>query len=136
MPASVAELAVTGGLPRLLCPVSGVEVIGEEGFDPDSQHSPYLRFFIDWVGNHYAADPSTLPESQADHQARIIDLLEAESWGSQNELVDALAEAMGSSGLILEVLDPPVGSFQGEICCAGFDFAPAEDLRPVQLMSL
>jgi hypothetical protein len=130
MAASLAELVFPNGIPSLHCPTTGRLVLSdEEGFDPDTEHTPHLRFVIDWMGNAYAVDPETLPAEQAAYQRRIVALLgeEADQFENQNALVAACVAAMPASGLVFELLDPPVGSFDGSIAYFGFDLAAIDE---------
>lgn len=142
MPAAFAELVVKGGLPRFLCPISGKPVFGDkEGFTPGPGHSPFLRFFIEWIVDEvYVAAPGGLPEDQRELQQQLIAVCGDDSFDSQNEKVAALVALLPSSALVVEILDPPQGSYMGAICYVGFDFAgaAAEDIEraPVEMVSV
>ena len=132
MPASFGEVVVEGGLPGLKCPVTGVDVYRSgDGFDSSADHSPYLRVFVDWVGGVWAADPVDLSEEQCQTQRDLIEIFENSSEDElQNDLVERCVRRLPESAVVFEILDPPVGSFTGEICYAMFDFgAPAKSAR-------
>ena len=160
MAASLVELVIPGGIVSLKCPRSGMDVIvEEEGFDPDADHSPHLRFFIDWVGDIYCANPEDLPEDQAAYQREIITLFSAhnddeddtdeddesededdeEGDGAdinQNELIRRCLAILPSSTCVFEILDPPAGAYDGEICYACFDFGEAPDEPSLRLETI
>jgi hypothetical protein len=127
VPATLVELQVEGGLPVLRCPVTGKTVYDDEdGFQPEHDHGPYLRFFCDWVGNTWVADVESLPEEARGLQERLVEILGSTDDGesqSQNEIMAQICEVMPSSAVVFEVLDPPRGSFDGTIAYAAFDFA-------------
>ena len=128
MAASLAELEIEGGITGLKCPLTGIDVIlHEEGFDSGAGHSPHLRFFVDWIGQVWAADPTDLPSDQAEYQRRIVGIFKDISENkNQKSVIAECLEVLPKSALILEILDPPAGSFDGSVCYAGFDFgAPA-----------
>ncbi len=123
MTASVAKIVIEGGISALYCPVTGRRVF-KEGFDSESNHSPHLRFFVNWIGEVWVAKPEDLPTEQADYQRKIIGIWEEpDEDDSQNSLIAKCADVLPSSAFILEILDPPQGSFDGEICYACFDCA-------------
>jgi hypothetical protein len=127
MPASLVELVVEGGLPQFKCPVSGVGVFdGESGFDPSRAHSPYLRFFIDWVGEVFVAASASVPKHQRQYMEAVRAIWEDAGDDDQNERVARCCAALPPSAVVFEVLDPPGGSSDGEICYACFDFDQAE----------
>jgi len=136
MGATLVELAVEGGLPTLRCPVTGEVVFDEErGFDETRTHGPYLRFFVDWVGQLFIARGEGLPE----HQDAYIETV-ARLWidHPQEQTIHALMETartyLPASALILEVHDPPRGAYEGEMCYVCFDFEPLEETHPVRLV--
>ena len=128
MPGSLAEIAVEGGISQLKCPITGIPVIvQDEGFEPEGHHSPHLRFFIDWSSEIWFVDPADLPPNQASYQESLLEIFRNdEGFGSQNAMVEECLKVLPDSVLVLEILDPPTGSFLGDICYACFDFgAPA-----------
>ena len=141
MPAAYAQLVIEGDVPQFLCPVSGKPVfVADDGFTPGPGHSPYLRFFIDWAQEIHVATPEGLPEHQREQQRRLIEVCGRDDFDSQNDQVAALVSGLPSSALILEILDPPRGSFPGAICYIGFDFDRAAheegEASPVEMVSL
>jgi len=134
MSGSLAELIIDGGITQLKCPITGIPLIVEdEGFDSDAHHSPYLRFFLDWNDRAWAVDPDDLPDEQAADQRKLLEILENEDdFESQHAMIDECVKILPESALVLEILDPPVGSYQGEICYACYDLgarASADALR-------
>jgi hypothetical protein len=127
MAASIAEIEIEGGIVALKCPITGIEVITpEEGFNPEAEHSPHLRFFVDWIGGVWVANPDDLPDEQAQYQEKIISIFANQSEAdNQNALIAKCVEVLPNSAFVLEILDPPVGSFDGEICYACFDLGAA-----------
>ena len=127
MSGTLIELEVAGGLPTLRCPVTGTPVWTEDGFDENAAQSPYLRFFIDWIGTTWVVPPSFLTgEEAAKQRALIATLQSAEEDGelSQDQFMKQVTENLPRSAIVFEVLDPPRGGgFDGEICYVGFDFA-------------
>lgn len=134
MSGSLAELVIHGGISELKCPVTGIPLIVEdEGFDSDAHHSPHLRFFVDWVAQAWVVDPDDLPDDQAPGQRKLVEILTSdEEFDSQQAMIDACVDVLPGSALVLEILDPPTGSYQGEICYACYDLgarAPAAAVR-------
>ena len=127
MSGTLIELEVVGGLPTLRCPVTGIPVWTEDGFDENAPQSPYLRFFIDWIGTTWVVPPSFLTgEEAAKQRALIATLQSAEEDGelSQDQFMKQVTENLPRSAIVFEVLNPPLGGgFDGEICYVGFDFA-------------
>ena len=129
MSCSLVELVITGGIRGLRCPITGRIVIDEEhGFDEKAEHSPYLRFFVDWVGGIWSTSPDDLPEEQKDYQKKIIDIWEHPGDNdNQNALVDKCVSVLPKSTMVLEILDPPYAMNPGAICYMCFDLSePAE----------
>jgi hypothetical protein len=137
MAASFAEIVARGGVPALHCPMTGRVVFdSEEGFEPTEQHSPFLRFFIDWIGQSYAASPRALPKKQREYQQRVIEILQADNEDeTQNDMVAKCVAALPESCIVMEILDPPAGGgFNGSICYACFDFSiESSELKGVKL---
>ena len=137
MPAAFAELVVPGGLQSLHCPVTGRKVFDDEGFDPDRLHPPHLRFFIDWIGEAWVADADQFEGATAEYQAMVARILsDPDPEDNQNSIVAKCVGALPASAIVLEILDPPEGSYAGSICYACFDLAtPANDLDAVRLVA-
>ena len=120
--ASLAEIVIEGGPPAVHCPVTGVPVITEaEGFDSDAEHSPYVRFVIDWIGNTFAVSPDRLSGEGRRIQEGLIEIFGNDEFESQNAMVAACCEALPPSSVVMEYLDPPQGSYDGSICYVCFD---------------
>lgn len=127
MPASLAQLKFADGVPSLHCPVTGRQVHSSEwGTDTESAHSPHLRFFLDWDGNAWVVMPEALPAEQAAYQRDLLRVLGAanDAYENDNVRIAACCAVMPESALVMEVLDVPQGSFDGEIAYYGFDLAP------------
>ena len=94
MPATMAEIAGKGAMPELYCPVTGRLVYQQDmGFEEDREHSPHLRFFIDWIGQVWVADPQAFPENVQAYLRQIAGIWQdEENEDSQN----------GHSGVTLE----------------------------------
>lgn len=135
MAASLAEIEISGGVFALKCLVTGIDVIDpEKGFDPEFEHSPHLRFFVDWIGEVWVANPGDLPDEQARYQEKIISIFENSSEDDdQNSLIDKCVEVLPRSALVLEILNPPAPAFQGEICYACFDLGAAASKPRIRL---
>ena len=131
MPASLVELAVTRGLPVFRCPVTGIPVWTDEGFDENADHSPYIRFFIDWAGEIWVVSPSSLVGDDATKQQELVASLrlslDDNEKISQDNLMKQLARSLPSSAVIFEIFNPmnPDGCGGGDICYIGFDFGSA-----------
>ena len=127
MVASLAEIEIEGGIAGLRCPITGINVITpEEGFDGEAEHSPHLRFFVDWVGGIWVADPADLPADQTQYQRQLITIFaSASDADNQNSLIAKCLQVLPKSALVLEILDPPAPSFDGAICYACFDLGGA-----------
>ena len=129
--ASLAEIVVEGRPLGVYCPVTGIPVITEEaGFDSNAEHSPYVRFVIDWIGGICVADPNSLGSEGGQLQRELMLLLKNEEFENQNRLVEACCKLLPQSSVVMEFLDPPWGSFGGEICYVCFDFS--RDLMGVE----
>ncbi|MEX2473411.1 MAG: hypothetical protein WEA34_14575, partial [Gemmatimonadota bacterium] len=135
MSGSLAELVIDGGIVELKCPITGIPLIVEnEGFDSDAHHSPHLRFFLDWSDQAWVVDPDDLPEEQAPGQRRLVEILtNDEAFDSQHAMIDACVEALPGSALVLEILDPPEGAFDGEVCYACYDLGSRAAADAVRL---
>lgn len=143
MSATLVELEVAGGLPALRCPVTGIPVWTEEGFDEEAEQSPFLRFFIDWIGGIWVVPPASLSGEEALKQQALVAALQvADEEGnlSQDQLMKQVSENLPSSAMVFEVLSPAGGGGRdGEICYAGFDFTDSRagaGAGGVRLMSL
>lgn len=124
MPATLAELSFPNGIPSLYCPATGRLVLDTEaGIDMDSPQTPHLRFVIDWMGDSYVAPLESVPDDQKAYHLQVIRLLQSDKFKSQNALVNACIKVMPSSAIVFELLDPPQGSYDGEIAYFGFDLA-------------
>lgn len=129
MAASLAEIVIKGGIRGLCCPMTGKAVIDQEdGFDPEARHTPHLRFFVDWAGEIWAVDPADLPDDQADYMKKVVRIwANPKDDDNQNKLVARCLKALPESCVVFEILNPPAGSFDGEICYACFELdAPAK----------
>lgn len=135
MSGSLAELVIDGGIAQLKCPITGIPLIVEdEGFDSDAHHSPYLRFFLDWNDQAWAVDPDDLPDEQAGDQRKLLDVLtNDEDFESLQAMIDECVKILPESALVLEILDPPVGSYQGEVCYACYDLGTRASADAVRL---
>lgn len=134
MSGSLAELVIPGGITELKCPITGIPLIlQDEGFDSDAHHSPHLRFFVDWDEQAWVVDPSDLPDAQASEQERLVEILTGDhAPDALQERIDACVDALTGSALVLEIVDPPLGAFEGEVCYACYDLgarAPVESVR-------
>lgn len=138
MPASLAEIEIHHGISELRCPITGIHVIAPEtGFEPKGSHSPHLRFFVDWIGEVWAADPEDLPDHQAQYQREIIRIFtNPPEEDNQNALIAKCIEVLPKSALILEILDPPRASFDGDICYACFELGEGADAEKISLSSI
>jgi hypothetical protein len=138
MPASFAEIEIAGGIAGLRCPITGITVIdAETGFETDAQHSPHLRFFVDWIAAAWVADPGDLPADQALYQRELIALFaNADEEDDQNTLIAKCVQILPKSALVLEILDPPTGSYQGEICYVCFDLGAPATTAHVRLQGI
>ena len=120
--ASLAEIVVEGGPPAVHCPVTGIPVMTKtEGFDPEAEHSPFVRFVIDWSGEVYVVSTDRLAGRGRALQERLNEILASEESENQNAMVQACCEALPASSVVLEYLDPPQGSYGGSICYVCFD---------------
>lgn len=135
MAGSLAQIVIDGGISQLRCPITGIPLLVEnEGFDADAHHSPHLRFFVDWAADTWFVDPGDLPEDQADYQSSLIGLLTSDdAFDSRDEMIDACVAALPESALILEILDPPTGSYAGEVCYVCYDLGAPASREAVQL---
>jgi hypothetical protein len=135
MSGSLAELVIDGGITQLKCPVTGIPlIVQDEGFDSDAHHSPHLRFFVDWNDQAWVVDPDDLPEGQAGDQRRLLEILtNDDSFDSQHAMIDECIKVLPESALVLEILDPPSGSYEGEICYACYDLGSRASADAVRL---
>ena len=123
--ASMAEIVVEGGPRSVHCPVTGIPLVVEnEGFDPNGEHSPYVRFVIDWVGQAYVAPPDALPSEGRAIQEILVELLQDPAFETANQMVDACTDVLPQSSVVMEYLDPPHGSFGGSIFYVCFEHSP------------
>lgn len=138
MPASLAEIEIEGGISALKCPITGIDlIVEEEGFNETAAHSPYLRFFVDWIGQIWVANPDDLSSEQSRNQREIIEIFaRKDNEVTQNETIEEVRQILPKSAVILEILDPPQGSFSGEICYACFDLGNAALTSRIQLQSV
>jgi hypothetical protein len=130
MPAAFAELVFRDCDVALHCPATGRVVHARvEGFDPASEQSPHLRFVVDWIGDIWAVAPEHLPADQAAYQQRLVEVLasDEDEFADQNEMVAACVAVLPESAIVFEILNPPQGSYEGEIAYFGFDLAIVED---------
>jgi hypothetical protein len=143
VPASFVELAVENGFPSFYCPVSGVVLFNsEEGFDPDADHSPFLRVFIDWdESTVWLADIDALPVDARGLQERLTTIFTrtlADEEKSINDAIDECIKAMPNSAAVFELHEPGRGGgHEGSVCYAFYDFAGASSggaLEPVRLV--
>ena len=136
MAASFAELEIKGGVRALKCPITGIDTIApDEGFDPEAEHSPHLRFFVDWIGEVWLANPEDLPDEQARYQEEIRSIFtNASESDNQNSLIAKCVKVLPKSALVLEILNPPAGGgFDGEVCYACFDLGAAASKPRIRL---
>ena len=139
MAASLVELSVPRGLPVFRCPVTGIPVWTENGFDETADQSPFIRFFLDWAGQMWIVSPSNLEGSAAAEQTALVATLqvmdEMEHGLTQDGLMRQISQNMPSSAVVFELLDPmnPLGCGGGEICYVGFDFSGASDSSKMPL---
>jgi hypothetical protein len=133
--ATMVELIVEGGLRALRCPITGIPVlVEEEGFDSDAPHSPHLRFFVDWIGQVWVVSPDQLVPEQAKYQEEIIKIWrESEDDATQNDTVAKCLKSLPPSCFIFEILDPPRGSYDGEICYVCFEMGEPAKVDRVTL---
>ena len=131
MPASLVEIEVARGLPVFRCPVTGIPVWTDKGFDENADQSPYIRFFIDWIGEVWVVPASRLAGDEVIKQEELIASLrlslDEDEEISQDVLMKQLAGCLPGSAVIFEIFDPinPDGCGGGEICYVGFDFGGA-----------
>ncbi len=138
MSASLAEIVIKSGIKALRCPITGKSVIVEgEGFDPEARHTPHLRFFVDWIGEVWFADPADLPEEQAAYQEKVIRIwTNQKDSDNQNKLIARCLKVLPASCVVLEILNPPTGSFDGEICYAAFELGEPAKKKSLQLVGV
>lgn len=138
MAGAFVPIEIDGGISSLKCPITGMTVINEEnGFDVEGEHSPHLRFFADWIGNIYVAEPGDLPAEQAEYQARLINWLEETRSEPDMDAINArCVEILPSSAFLLQVMDPPQGSSDGSVCHVCFDLSPAGEREMIRLREL
>ena len=128
MPATLAELSFSNGVPSLHCPATGRLVHDAEvGIELASPQTPHLRFVIDWIGDSYVAPLESVPEDQKAYHLQVIRLLQSDKFENQNALVAACVKVMPSSAIVFELLDAPRGSSDGEIAYFGFDLATVSE---------
>jgi hypothetical protein len=125
--AMVAEIVMTGGLFKFRCPITGMPLFDEGGFDESRRQSPHLRFYADGFGNTFVVDPQKLPPSSRELQVRLVELLKDRKEKGQVAAMKACTKALPPSAVVFEVLDPPLAQFEGWIWYACFDLAPQED---------
>lgn len=138
MTASLAELKIEGGIAAFKCPITGMDITTQdEGFDSSAHHSPHLRFFVDWIGGIWAANPQDLPVEQEKYQKELISIFKNEGlYESQNDMIARCAIALPESVLILEILNPPIGSFDGDICYTCIEFGKPALAPKIQLQEV
>lgn len=139
MPAPIAALEFSHGMPSLHCPATGRLVVSnEEGLDPGAAHSPHLRFVLDALGSAFVVDPAVLPAEQATYQQQIVRAFtsELDQFEGQRDLVAACAAALPSSGIVIEMTEPAQGSSDGWVAYFGFDLAPRYEEDALQSVSL
>jgi hypothetical protein len=138
MSASLVQIRIPGGIQELRCPITGIHVIHPEtGFNPESTHSPYLRFFVDWIGGMWVVTPTQLPLDEAKYQAEVIAILErASEFESENDMIAHTLKALPDSAFVIEILNPPAPTFSGEICYACFDLGAEPQAAVVTLKEL
>lgn len=138
MSASLAEIVIKGGIKALRCPITGKPVIvEEEGFDAEARHTPHLRFFVDWVGEVWVVDPADLPADQAAYQEKVIRIwTNPKDSDNQNKLIARCLKVLPASCVVFEILNPPTGGFDGEICYAAFELGEPAKKRALRLVSV
>lgn len=135
MAAALARLVIPGGIAALKCPVTGIPVISATfGFAPNGEHSPHLRFFSDWNGDTWAANPLDLADEHTSYQHDVVRILT--TWDTRGRSIAQCVDRMPSSVLVLELTNPLRGFHGRDICYAAFDLAPAVrsahlHLRPI-----
>jgi hypothetical protein len=138
MSTKLIELVVSGGIPSLHCPITGRPVVtSDDGFDPQAVHTPYLRVFVDWIGQVWAPFPKDLPENQRSYQTRIIEIWQDSIENEdQNSRIARCVEEMPESVIFMEIQDPPCGSYGGSTCYAAFDLAGGTESETIQLQEI
>ena len=136
---TVSKIEVHNGLSTLKCPVTGIDVFdSEESYSEDRQHSPYLRFFIDWIGGMSVAKAIDLPADQIQYLGKIHSLFEynQDDEMSFDEKLEQILEILPKSALVLEIVEPPRGGgHDGDTCFVCFDFSPLPSNTVVSMIS-
>lgn len=132
--ASLVELVVEGGVQEFCCPITGRPVVERDmGFVLDKPVSSYVRFIVDSTGEFFAVSPDRLPPDQAKYHEKVIRTFEEPGDADQNTLIEKCRKLMPASAVIVEVLDPPVGSYDGTIYYVAFDLQRKLDETPKSL---
>ncbi len=122
---SLIEIVDNGGVASLRCPLTGLPVWTEEGFEEAAERSPYLRFFVDWAGEVWMPRPP-VGEVWGGYMGELLRIWLDPAGGNQNQRVARCVAALPRSGVVFEVLDPPCGPKPGFICYACFVLAPID----------
>lgn len=134
-----AGLVIPYGVQSLHCPITGRAVITEDGFNTDAEHTPHLRFAVDWVGDVWIADGTDMPEDAALYLKTIRDVFEGGDVDeSINDLIAKACNVLPPSALVLELMEPARGGGHGGesgIFYACFDLAGSHgEVTSVRLM--
>lgn len=110
-----AGLVIPYGVRSLHCPITGRAVITEEdGLDTDAEHSPHLRFAVDWLGGVWVADGEGMPEDTALYLKTIAQFFEnREESQTINDLIAKACGVLPQSALVLELQEPARGGGHG-----------------------
>ncbi len=134
--ASFATVEIVDGVSSLRCPITGKAVIVEEqGFDPAALHSPHIRFFVDWIGQIWIADPASLPHDHADYQSALEEVLSNPLDGEDLEsMITRCLAVLPSSALVLEISNPARGGgFDGETIYVCWDLDQTDSNQLISL---
>ena len=134
---SFAELEIPNGVKSLHCPITGMPVMTEEdGFDESAEHSPHLRFVVDWIGGIWIADQENLKDGARISVSKITETFSSAGEDeSINDTIAKVCDILPSSALIMELLEPARGGgHQSSVFYACFDFAQSHgELQSVRL---
>ena len=137
---TLTRIEIDNGLSALKCPVTGIDVFGiEQGFSSNPNHSPHLRFFIDWIGGMSVAEAKDLPTDQVEYLGKIHSLFNGDENDEMclDEQIDNILEILPKSALVLEIVEPPRGGgHDGDTCYVGFDFLPLPPNSRVTMIDL
>ena len=116
MAAPVASIEALNGFDSLHCPACGHIIFGED--QTDDGFCPHLVFFVDWVGElsfgHGGEEGASTEE-----QERLLTAWEGAEDADQ--AVRAMADALPSHAVVLELVEPARGGgHDGSYCAAAF----------------